>query len=75
MIRVDRYCRAVKFIANPPILKNDGIYYGYVIDIKRGYDTIFTVLFDTKSEWNREFRNLQALLETLKKKRVNKKTG
>lgn len=64
-IRVDYLCRPVKYVPEGGIYGTDGHFYTHVIDIKRNNAVLYRVLFDIKKEWNREFRNLQALLERL----------
>jgi hypothetical protein len=62
-VNVDRLSRAVKYNADKE--GTSGKTFHYVIDIKQGIDVIANILFDNKSERDREFEKLQSMLSKL----------
>jgi hypothetical protein len=62
-INVNRLTRPVKY--NEDQEGTSGKTFHYIIDIKQGRDSIGNILFQSKSERDREFEKLQSLLSKL----------
>jgi hypothetical protein len=62
-VNVNRLTRAVKY--NDDKEGSSGKIFHYVIDVKQGIEVVANILFDNKSERDREFEKLQAILSKL----------